>query len=265
MLRLAIGQMEPKVNDREQNLLKLRSILDSATKQKVDTLILPESVNSGEVFKSKKELFMLSEEIPGGSFSKKLKLWSKKGGLVVAGLCEKTPEGVYNSAAIFGDGKHLATYRKIHLYGKEKSWFCSGNAEPPVIQHKGYKFGVIIGFDWAYPELTRILALRHAQVICHPANLFYKYGHKVMITRSIENRVFTATATRVGEERGSKFIGGSQITDPRGHILINMEEAEEGVVWIDIDPATADNKEIGDTDVMKDRRPELYGRITELQ
>lgn len=263
MLRLAVGQMEPRINEMDGNLRRMKTLLDSATKENVDVLVLPECVNSGYAFESKEEALALSEEIPTGTFSKELKKWSKGEKMVVAGLTEEAQEGLFDSAVIFTDGKYITTYRKIHLYDKEKKWFIPGDKEPPIVEYRGYRFGTIICIDWAYPEITRVLALRGAQILSHPANLLFSYSRRAMITRSIENRIFTATATRVGEERGLRFIGGSQITDPRGHILINMDEIEEGIAWIDIDPAVADNKAIGRSDVIKDRRPELYDRISE--
>ncbi len=268
MLRLAVGQMKPQINDPEGNMSRIGSLLDAATTEEVDVLVLPECANSGYVFESREEALNLSEEIPNGPFSRRLALWSKGGGVVVAGLCERASEGPYDSAAIFAGGKHLATYRKVHLFGKEKEWFLPGNDEPPMIKFNGLRFGVIICYDWAFPEITRILSLKRAQVVLHPANLLLSYCHRAMITRSIENHIFTATSSRVGEDRGLRFIGGSQVTDPIGHVLLRMDYDEEGLAWVDIEPTAADNKVIrgndivGDGDLIRDRRPELDGSIS---
>jgi predicted amidohydrolase len=116
-----------------------------------------------------------------------------------------------------------------------------------------------VGYDWAFPELTRALVLRGTQVLLHITNLLLNYTPRAMVSRSIENRIFAAVASRVGEERGYKFIGGSQITDPRGHVLVSMDKTEEGLSWVDIDPAAADDKTISErSDLLKDRRPHFY-------
>ncbi|MHA1388923.1 MAG: nitrilase-related carbon-nitrogen hydrolase [Candidatus Thorarchaeota archaeon] len=264
MLRIAVGQMEPIIGDLKGNLQKMSAILSTATKEEVDVLVLPELLNSGYVFESKEEAQSLLEEIPRGLFSKKLKKWSENGGMVVAGLCEKTPDAIYNSAAIFSKGDHVSTYRKIHLFDEELLWFSAGEKEPPIVTYNDYRFGVIICYDWAFPELSRVLALGGAQIILHPANLILTslYCSKAMITRSIENRVFTATASRVGMERNLHFLGASQVTDPRGHVLLSMDDVETGISWVDIDPAVADNKTITKrNDILNDRKPELYRRI----
>jgi beta-ureidopropionase len=265
MLRLAVAQMESRVNEFERNMSKMKSLLTSAREQDVDVLVLPKCINSGYAFENREEVMSLSEEIPNGPFSKELAKWSKHGGMVVAGLSEKTAEGPYDSGVVFSGGRHLATYRKIHLYGKDKEWFLPGKEEPKVVEFNNYRFGMILGFDWAFPEVTRILALKGAQIIFHPNSLLQSYCHRAMITRSIENRIFTATSSRVGEDRGFRFIGGSQVTDPRGHVLLRMDYDEEDIAWIDIEPAAADNKVIEGNDIIKDRRPELYGKITEVK
>jgi predicted amidohydrolase len=262
MFKIAVGQMEPRITDLKGNLSRMKALLKSASEQEVDAIVLPEFVNSSYAFKSHEELEAMSEKIPEGSFSKALMKWSKGGSMVVAGLSEKAPEGFYDSAVVFANGNHLATYRVIHLFHNKKKWFLSGNEEPPVVEYKGYKFGVIIGFDWAFPEITRVVALKGAQVVFHPTNLLLSYCHRAMITRSIENRIFTATASRVGTEREYSFIGGSQITDPRGHVLLRMDYEEEDIAWVDIEPAAADRKIIDKNEIWEDRKPELYGRIT---
>jgi predicted amidohydrolase len=263
-LKLAVGQMEPKICDIEENLVRVKSILDEAEKEDVDVLVLPELCNSGYVFQNLKEALDSAESIPDGPFSKELLAWSKNGRLVVAGLCEKTSDELYNSAAVFGDGKHIITYRKIHLFLNEADWFKSGKDEPPVIEHNGFRFGVMICFDWIFPEVARVLALNGAQVILHPANLVLPYCQDAMITRSIENRVFTATANRIGTERNVKFSGFSQITDIKGNLLCHLHKEEVGIASAEMDPKLADDKSItARNDVFEDRFPELYKRITQ--
>ncbi|TFG34360.1 hypothetical protein EU527_03945 [Candidatus Thorarchaeota archaeon] len=261
-MKLAIGQLEPQVGHIEENLSHIIKILDEAERASAEVLVLPELCNSGYVFKNKEEAIQSSEVIPEGPMCTELCYWSSKDRLVVAGICEKAEDGLYNSAVAFGNGRHITTYRKAHLFLHENSWFLQGMAEPPVFHFKSGRFGIMICFDWAFPEMARILALKKAQVVLHPANLVLPYCQDAMITRSIENKVFTATANRVGNERGTTFSGASQITDPFGHRLVQMSSEEIGVRVIEIDPTKADNKAITErNDVLEDRRPNLYKRL----
>ena len=263
-MKLAVGQMEPQICNPEENLSRVKSILDEADKTKVDVLVLPELCNSGYVFKSLSEATESAESIPIGPMSSELLEWSRNGRLVVAGICEKSKKGLYNSAAVFGSGEHITTYRKIHLFLNEIDWFIPGQEEPPVIEYNGYRFGVMICFDWIFPEVTRVLALKGAQVILHPANLVLPYCQDAMVTRSIENRIFTATANRVGTERKVSFSGLSQITDIKGNRLRQMDKKKVGIASAEINPKLADDKSITKrNDVLNDRRPDLYKRITQ--
>ena len=263
-MKLAVGQMEPVIANVKENISRVRSLLIEAEKSSVDVLVLPELVNSGYVFESKEEALASAEEIPTGPLSSELLSWTENGRMVVAGICERTEKGLYNSAGVFADGKHVGTYRKIQLFLNEKIWFLPGGEEPLVVEFKDHKFGVMICFDWAFPEIARVLTLKGAQVILHPANLVLPYCQDAMITRSIENRVFTATANRIGTERKVSFSGHSQITSPKGQRLTSLDGEQIGIAWQDIEPSDADDKMITKRNhVIDDRRPDLYSKITQ--
>lgn len=91
------------------------------------------------------------------------------------------------------------------------------------------------------------------------------YCPDAMVTRCLENRVFAATANRVGREnRGSfdlKFIGTSEIVSPCGEILARLEMDKPGIVAINVDLHQADKKKINHyNDLIVDRKPEQYSR-----
>ena len=131
-----------------------------------------------------------------------------------------------------------------------------------VIQFGGNKYGVMVCFDWVFPEVSRILAIKGADVILHPANLVLPYCQKAMITRSLENGVFTATANRIGIERDVTFSGMSQLTGPEGELLKQMSSEKAGVTWADIKPSEARNKMMTERNhLLNDRRPQVYTRL----
>ncbi|MHA1246383.1 MAG: nitrilase-related carbon-nitrogen hydrolase [Candidatus Thorarchaeota archaeon] len=263
VLRIGIGQTEPVIGQPEANLRALRNLVVEADANDVDVLVLPELSNSGYAFESREEAAALSEVIPDGAYCRELARAST-GRVVVAGVCEQTPKGLFNSAPVFVNGEHLLTYRKAHLFNREKDVFLPGDSEPPVFRFKEYRLGLMVCWDWVFPEMARILALKGAQVILHPANLVLPYCHRAMVTRSIENRVFTVTANRVGEERGLSFYGESQVVAPNGEVLLTMGGSDTGLAWVDIDPARADDKMMTERNhLLNDRRPELYRRLVE--
>jgi predicted amidohydrolase len=259
MLKIGVAQADFKLAGREANLQTVHDLLHQAGQAGVDVLVLPELANSGYNFESMDQARSVAEIVDKGPFCQLLRDWSAVGRLVVGGLCERADGNLYNSAVIYADGRLGTIYRKAHLFANEVSFFRPGNEKPPVFDFRGQFFGVMICFDWFFPEMARSLALRGAQIILHPSNLVLPWCQKAMLTRSIENRVFTATANRTGTDRDLSFSGLSQVTSPTGELLVQASGDFRGVVWTDVDLNTADNKWVTkQNNLFECRRPELY-------
>ena len=129
----------------------------------------------------------------------------------------------------------------------------------------------MICFDWIYPEAARTLALEGAQVIALPANLVLPHCQAAMVTRSVENRVFSVVANRAGTDRREglepiAFTGSSRIIGPDGEILVELEPDEEAVRVVEIDPTLAADKTVASGNaIFAERRPELYSALTRPQ
>jgi predicted amidohydrolase len=168
---------------------------------------------------------------------------------------------------VFAAGDVIGTYRKVHLFDREKDLFEPGDRGFTVVAVSGVRLGLMICFDWIFPETARALSLMGAQVICHPANLVLPHCPQAMITRCVENRVFAITANRVGIEARAgeelRFIGTSQVISPRGEVLVRAG-GDEVIQIIDIDPAAADDKMVTRVNhVLADRKPAFYGKLCE--
>jgi predicted amidohydrolase len=151
----------------------------------------------------------------------------------------------------------------VHLFYSENLYFAPGNLGFPVFDLPIGKVGMMVCFDWLYPESARSLALKGAQLIAHPSNLVLPYCPDGMVTRALENKIFTATADRVGEEnRGSidlKFIGTSEIVAPNGKILCRLGTSESAIGVVDIDLSFADKKQINEYNhLLNGRRTDQY-------
>ena len=264
-MRVGIYQNCPVFGQVELNVEQTVKVLSSVD---ADLLVLPELFNTGYQFISREETADMAEEVPlGKTCQAMMRVARDRNVFLVFGLAETDGGGIYNSAGIVGPQGFVGRYRKIHLFDEEKLFFDPGNTGFRVFDIGMARIGVMICFDWLLPESARILALRGADIICHPANLVLPYCQKAMVTRSLENGVFTITANRVGtESRGGKgpltFTGGSQIVDNLGSILTEMDQNETGIIVMDIDPQRARNKAITDhNDRLEDRRPEFYGPL----
>ena len=190
MLTIAIAQTAPKLLDIDSNLEQLVSLTERVS---ADLYLLPELCLSGYAFSSRDELRDCALPQDNPYFDRLTRLTRDRGVALCGGYAEAAAGGeIYNSAFFIADGKLLANYRKTHLFYRETQFFTPGNSGFSVAHHRGTRFGMMICYDWIYPESARSLALLGAQVILHPANLVLPYCQRAMFARAVENRVFGA-------------------------------------------------------------------------
>ncbi len=258
-MKLAVVQMNPVFGEVGKNIERAFQLME---KTHADLYVLPELFTTGYNFLNLDELNSLAEPINGRTFQKMADFAYDHQCYIVYGFAEKNGY-IYNSAALVGSEGLLGVYRKVHLFDREKLLFKMGNLGFPVFPTTFGKVGIMICFDWMFPESARTLALKGAHVIAHPSNLVLPYCPDAMVTRCIENRVYSATANRVGEEnRGDykyKFIGTSEIVSPNGTILTRLSQDEENISVKEIDILQAENKAINSFNhIIGDRHPESY-------
>jgi predicted amidohydrolase len=259
-MRVSVLQFSPKRTEKEINFKRIEALSQGVT---CDLLVLPELATTGYMFASLKELKELAEPFPGGETSDFLtRLARAIGGHVVSGVAEREGERIYNSAVLFCSKGHVGTYRKVHLFDAEKELFEAGNLGFPVFDTSVAKVGMMVCFDWIFPESARSLALGGAQVIAHPANLVLPYCPKAASTRALENHVFYLLADRTGIERLGddklRFIGKSRIIGTHGEVLCSLG-LKRGLLAAEINPSLADNKQVTPhNDLLSDRRVSEY-------
>ncbi len=266
-MKIGYIQTSPLFGDKKYNFEEIEKLISGI---KADLIVLPELFATGYTFVSKKEAVSLAESQEGETAQFLINIAQSTGAIVIGGFIEKEGEKIYNAAIIVSNKGVIGSYRKIHLYYKEKLWFSPGNRPLKVYGIDGVKLGIMICFDWIFPETARILALLNADIIAHPANLVLPYCQKAMITRCLENRVFAITSNRIGEEkRGDdhfKFTGKSQITSYNGEILSSAPEDKNYVDIIDIDIQKARNKKLNEfNNLFENRRVEFYDTIVKIK
>jgi predicted amidohydrolase len=260
-MRAGFLQFFPEFGAVEANLNYTEKLLANL---EADLMVLPELAFTGYLWTHQEEVKALAEPVPQGPSTQRLIAWSRaKQNYIVAGLAEQEGGSYYNSAVLVGPQGYIATYRKLHLFNEEKLWFSPGNLAPQVYDIGIAKIGIMICFDWIFPEMMRTLALKGAQIICHCANLVLPFCPEAMRTRCLENRVFAITANRIGtEKRGGKsltYIGKSQVVDTLGNILCRASDDQEETRIVMFNPKEAENKGILEyNDLFADRRSEFY-------
>jgi len=257
-------QFNPVIGNQERNIDQISGLLQHASD--ADLIVIPELANSGYNFDSKEQAFELSSSVTDGKFvrflikqAKELKLY------IVSGILERDGNMLYNSAVLVGPEGFLGKYRKIHLFMNEFDIFEKGDAGLPVFEIKGVKIGILICFDWVFPEVWRILALKGADIICHPSNLVLPYAQQAVPVHGMVNRVFCITSNRYGTEGNITFSGKSIISDPFGNTLVKAEANKDACIIRELDIDLARDKMITDSNhAFTDRRPESYEELTRL-
>lgn len=260
-MRAALLQLEPVFGIVERNVARAAELIASL---EADLFVLPELFPSGYSFAAQAEVERMAEPAGDGpTFAALAEQARRKRAWICYGFAERAAGRYYNSANLVGPEGLAGTYRKLHLFGRETLFFTPGEAAAPVFELPIGRVGVMICFDWYFPEVARSLALRGAQVIVHPSNLVLPHCPQAMLTRSLENRVFSLTCDRTGQERNGavehRFIGMSQAVNPRGELLVRLGAEHQETAVVEFDPAAADDKQVTQyNDLFGDRRPALY-------
>lgn len=254
-MKVGFLQLKPRFLDTKGNTDRALKLLANV---KCELMVLPELFNTGYNFSTRAQLAKVAEKIPRGHTTQKLIEFSKdKDMCIVAGIAEEKGGKFYNSAVVI-DGKFLGVYRKVHLFAGEKRLFEPGNRFR-VFPVRGIKLGVMICFDWYFPESARTLTLMGADIVAHPAALVLSYCPDFIRTRCYENRIFCITSDRTGSEKGLKFKGMSQITSPEGEILYRASKNREETKILDVEPKLAKDKNLtAYNNIIKDRKPAVY-------
>jgi predicted amidohydrolase len=270
-MRVAVAQLEPKLGEKARNLEACIGRMEEAADAGVSLLVLPECALPGYMFDSAAEALPFAEEIPGPATAALEHACLRLDLYVVCGLLERDGDALRNSAVLIGPDGLIGTYRKTHLPFLGVDRFTLPGDELPVYETPLGRIGLEICYDLRFPEVTRTLALKGADLVAHPTN--FPMAAKVQtdvitLARAAENRIYLLTANRVGKERWGEFCGWSQIVDPYGRRLAEAGETEEALLVAEVDVEKARDKDYvvpGEYELylFGDRRPELYGALVE--
>jgi N-carbamoylputrescine amidase len=180
---------------------------------------------------------------------------------------ECAKDNYYNSTVVFDSGKIVGTYRKIHvpnlpLY-REQYYFSPSDSGFPIFATSQGKIGVQICWDNFFPEGSRILALKGAEIIFSPtaASLnTHTLWERAIAANAFANNVFIFRVNRVGQEEGISFYGRSFCADPWGEMASELAGGKEAIVMADID--LAESVAASETwGFLKQRKPGEYGDL----
>jgi predicted amidohydrolase len=194
---------------------------------------------------------------------------------LVAGLAEREGMRLFNTAVLVGPEGFIGKYRKAHLWNLEKLWFTPGDLGFPVFETPIGRIGLLICWDIWFPEVPRILSQQGADIICSlnnwvwtPPPLFDDAGKcmasYLTMTAAHVNNVFIAAASRIGEERGARYLGCSLIAGTNGWPIGSVASADaQEILFADVDLTSSRSAPIWNNlnDLHHDRRADLYDQM----
>jgi len=261
-LQIAAVQTHPEFGALERNVDTALGLVPGDC----DLAVLPELFSTGYQFTSRAEVLGFAENLtddqPGPTCARLAQYAGDTGTTLIAGLAEINRESLFNSAVLVRPDGSREIYRKVHLFLDEKSIFTPGDLGFPVFEACGTTVGMMICFDWIFPEAARSLALAGAEIICHPSNLLLPWCQAAMVTRCQENMVVIVTSNRVGTEDRTgtplTFSGRSQIVSRMGDRLAALDQDEIGATSATVEILERDKLFTPRNDLWADRRPEMY-------
>jgi beta-ureidopropionase len=272
----ATVQIAVTPNDVQANVDKGVAWLERAAKEyEAELIVFPETVTTGFVTTLDAEgVWDLVDEAPG-RITQDIQAAAKALGVhVVWPSYRRGPERgvVYNSSILIGpDGEIIGIYDKTHPFPVERrdcgGWVTVGN-RADVYQTALGSIGQIICYDGDFPELSRLLAVKGAEIITRPAALLRSFDiwYITNCARAYDNHVYVVAANSVGPDAGgSYYFGHSMIVTPIAWRLAQARGGEEIVAAkLDPDPlryVTWGSKSLQVFDHLQDRNLEIYEEI----
>lgn len=274
-ITIALAQIDITFAEKERNLARMLQVLEETAGQGAQLTVFPEAALTGYCFDSLADAQPHAEPINGPSTQRFTNLCQKLGTHAIYGLLESDGSRIFNACVLVGPQGVVGSYRKIHLPFLGVDRFTTPGDRPFAVHAAaGMKIGMHICYDGGFPESARVMMLQGADLVVLPTN--WPPGAECMAscavnTRAMENNIYYAACDRVGDERGFHFIGQSKICDPRGHTIAEAPHDREEILYAQVDVEFARRKKIirvkdlHEIDRLRDRRPEMYGEITQAK
>jgi 5-aminopentanamidase len=270
-MRVGIVQANPRLGEVAENLRRSLDWLAQARTADCDLVVFTECALTGYMFGNAADAFGCAETVPGASTTAFANACAGLGVHCVVGMLERDGDRLRNACVLIGPDGIVGRYRKSHIARVGADCFTMpGDEDYTVYATPIGRIGLQICYDWRFPEITRTLALRGAELVAHPTNspvASRDLADFLPRARAAENAVFFAMANRVGTESDTTFFGRSQLVDPSGRVVVVANDSDETLLVADADLAQAREKtrQPGQgqyaVHLFGDRQPSLYGAI----
>lgn len=266
-ITVALAQISPRLGEVDENVREMcRLVEDVSLQRKVDLFVFPELSTTG--YECGVRFADLAERVTEATVAALSQYAAEHNTHIAFGFAERQKvESVIYSAAVLVDpeGKLAADYQKVHLKGEQRLIFRPGY-KYTVAETRLGAIGLLVGWDLAFPEAARSLALDGAEIICVCGAWETPYAHEwrsLGFARAYENAVYIAACNRTGQEPTYTFFGESWLVGPRGAVHARLEGDEPGVAiaTIDLDLVHRAQEE---TQLLQARQPRSYRQVVKM-
>jgi N-carbamoylputrescine amidase len=254
--------------DVERNIQRALEMAEVAAEKGSTVICYPELfLTPWFPIKENRSLFSLALTSLGETLGRFQQVSNKTGTVLIVPFFESVSGKYFNSAAVFDHGKLLGIYRKLHLPDlplyRERFYFSPGNTGLPVFETSQGRIGVQICWDNLFPEGSRVLALKGAELVFAPTAASVKthtLWERAISANAFANNMFIFRVNRVGKEEDISFYGRSFCVDPWGEMASELAGGKEAIVLADIDLKERDMA--AETwGFLKNRKPDEYGDL----
>ena len=255
--------------DNEANILKGLSNIDKAAEKGAELAVFAELAFTRfyPQYRPNGNISDLAEPVPGPTTERFMAKAKEHNMVIILNLFEIEKVHTYDSSPVINsDGLLLGTTRMVHIADYdcfyEKSYYSEGDHGAQVYDTSIGKVGVAICYDRHFPEFTRALGVKGAEIVVIPqAGTIGEWPEGLyeaeLQVASFHNGYFCALANRVGKEDQMNFAGESVITNPEGRIIAQSPSGIDDILIQDLDLSEVE-KSNARTMFFRDRRPDIY-------
>jgi len=263
-MKISLAQIDIESGNVTKNIQTMLSYVEKAKKDENDLVIFPEMSDTGydmEVILKKATTWKVGV-VPALCEAAKLHNIN-----IIAGVSEKDKADVFNAVVVINrEGEITGNYRKTHLITAEpmlEHKFLKPGNKLGIVKVDGHKIGIITCYEIRFPEISRALALSGIELLVIPAAwplVRLPHWNTLIPARAIENQIYVAATSRIGNDTGLQFSGSSMIISPYGNTLASATQIHEGLISSVID-FNFINTVRSQIKVHQDRRADLYGSL----
>ena len=257
------------VKDKEKNAEKALKMTDMALESGARIICFQELFNLHWFPSSRNEKAFEMADTRDSAIVETMKTKAAESeAVIVLPLFERDGATYYNSAFVIdADGALKGAYRKVHVpdipLWEEKFYFASGDLGFPVFDTRYGRLGIQISWDNLFPEASRILALKGADIVLAPTACAFKSQHiwQTAITgNAIANAIYVLRVNRAGSEEAQDFYGMSFCVNAEGELIGGPTGRQDGILIADVDLGYLEEIR-REWPILKERRPDLYKEI----